>query len=235
MHVGRDNLAHGIEAHKRVRCSACHAQWSYQEYGLSVIREDRSEGYKWHRLTRQADPYLEQVMEAQLENPQGRPLSSKDWVTGDTRLGLWSIGWRFRRWEYLPLGIDPKGLYAVIRPRHQYLVSYVDRLGNVALDSVTPIRGDGSGVGWAFMPYVPHTISPAGRRCESCHLNPMAVGRGIFQEKTIDLSLMTPSKPPIGKMRLLTSAEQERLLKPSLQWKKARAQFFSYGIIPLSP
>ena len=60
------------------------------------------------------------------------------------------------------------------------------------MDSVTPSRGDGSGPGWAFMPYVPHTVGPVGRSCDSCHLNRVAVGLGIQQVLTDDTMLTVP-------------------------------------------
>ena len=217
-----DVKAHGIGSHERVRCSACHAQWSYQDYGLSVIREDRMAAHKWHRLTVQADPYLEKIMVRQIERPEGHLPASRDWLTGQERLGLWSVGWRFRRWEYMPLGIDHNGQYTILRPRHQYLISYVDRLGNVPLDSVIPTRGDGSGKGWAFMPYVPHTISPVGRRCDGCHTHRVSAGLGLFEEQGDDTGLMVPSPPPVSTMRLLTQGEQKGLLQPSERWKRER-------------
>ena len=215
-------VAHHVEDHQRVRCSACHAQWSYQDYGLSVIREDRIEPYKWYRLTAQADPYLEKIMVHLLKNPESAFPASKDWLTGKEKRGVWSIGWRFRRWESMPLGLDHTGRYTILRPRHQYLVSYVDRLGNVPLNSVIPLRGDGSGKGWAHMPYVPHTISPFGKRCDDCHTNRMTLGAGVFDEMSMDTALMKPSPPAITPMRLLTQEEQKRLLEPSERWKKER-------------
>ncbi|MFH0844541.1 MAG: hypothetical protein V1930_03625 [Pseudomonadota bacterium] len=222
-------IPHQIEAHERVRCSACHAQWSFQDYGLSVIREDRVDPQKWVRLTAQADPYLEKVMLKQLEKPDSQSPFSKDWLTGKERTGLWSVGWRFRRWEYMPLGIDHNGKVAILRPRHQYLISYVDRLGNVSLNSVIPSRGDGSGKGWAFMPYVPHTVSPFGRGCDSCHMNGMSLGLGLFQEKGMDMDLMIPSPPALNEMRLLSSVEQKRLLNPSHRFHLKRLRSLISG------
>jgi hypothetical protein len=215
-------VAHSILEHERVRCSACHAQWAFEDFGLSVIREDASQGYKWYGLTAQGDPSLERRLRASMEDPAGTPVFSRDLITGELRGGIWSEGWRFRRWEWFPLGVDQRNRYTILRPLHQYLVSYNDRLGNIALDSAVPERGDGSGRGWAWAPYVPHTIAPVGRQCDSCHRNPVAVGLGPTKEKGGDVSLFVPSPPPVSSMRLLTKDERERLLNPSKRWGKER-------------
>lgn len=213
---------HQIPAHERVRCSACHAQWSYQDYGLSVIREDVIADYKWVHLTAQGDPYLEKRLNAYTFDRKTVYPVSKDRVSGQLGPGIWSMGWRFRRWEFMPLGVDQWGKYAIIRPLYQYRVSYVDRLGDVVLDNVTPSRGDGSGRGWAFMPYVPHTTAPVGRACIGCHQNRVAVGDGIQDGKTLDTLLTIPSPPAIPSMRLLSASEKEHLLNPSSKWHRKR-------------
>jgi hypothetical protein len=216
------SAGHRNSAHARLRCSACHAQWSYQDYGLSVIREDRAQGFKWYHLVTQGDPSVERVLRAHLDNPDKMYPVSRDWISGEERPGVWCAGWRFRRWEYMPLGLDHQGRYTIMRPLYQYLISYVDRLGNTPLDSTVPLRGDKSGKGWAFMPYVPHTISPIGRRCEGCHANRTAVGLGIESELTSDTRLTVPSPPPIHSMHILGPTERKNLLKPSKEWNVER-------------
>jgi hypothetical protein len=218
----RKSRGHNIRAHARVRCSACHAQWSFQDYGLSVIREDRIDDDKWVRLSAQGDPYLGNLLRRYGESREIQYPASMDWVADRIRPGIWSVGWRFRRWAFMPLGIDPAGNYAILRPRHQYLITYGDRLGNVPLDSAVPSRGDGSGRGWAFMPYVPHTTAPFGRTCDRCHGNRVAAGRGIHDRPTRDTRLFVPSPPAVPFMRLLNPEEQKRLLNPSMRWRRER-------------
>ena len=217
-----DSIGHRVEAHVRVRCSACHALWSYQDYGLSVMREDLINDYKWYYLNVQGDPELQEKLKSYAESQETAYPVSIDRLSGEERMGIWSVGWRFRRWEQMPLGMDHAGRYAILRPLYQYLITYVDRLGNVPLDSVAPARGDASGKGWAFMPYVPHTTAPFGRRCNACHQNRVAAGFGIQDEITIDNSLTIPSPPAIKTMRLLNPREQQRLLKPTKKWHKER-------------
>jgi hypothetical protein len=216
----KDSTGHDITAHTRVRCSACHAQWSYQDYGLSIIREDVIQGTKWYYITVQGDPYLQEILEEHIENPEKDYPVSMDWVSGETRPGIWSAGWRFRRWEFMPLGLDHENRYAILRPLYQYLITYVDRLGNVPLDSAIPSRMD-DGIGWTFMPYVPHTVSPFGRSCDSCHQNGMAAGLGI-KNPTVDSGLTMPSPPALKNMRLLNPEERKRLMEPSGKWGKER-------------
>jgi len=114
-----------------------------------------------------------------------------------------------------------------LRPLYQYLVTYVDRRGIVPLDNAIPTRGDGSNLGWAFMPYVPHTTAPFGRPCVGCHKNRTAAGLGIQDEVTVDTLLTIPSPPPIKEMRLLNPEERKRLLEPSKRWKKERLKWLA--------
>lgn len=217
-----DSPGHNIPEHAKVRCSACHAQWSYQDYGLSVIREDVIADYKWYGLTAQGDPYLQDLLQTYVLDPQTVYPESKDWISGRIRPGIWSVGWRFRRWGLMPLGVDHQKRITLLRPLYQYLISYVDRLGNVALDSATPLRKDSAQKGWAFMPYIPHTIAPSGRQCRSCHQNPVAVGAGVQGGTTMDTALSIPSPPVVGGMGLLPPHVQKRLLTPSRNWYRAQ-------------
>jgi hypothetical protein len=180
------------------------------------------EGHKWYHLVAQGDPYLEKILKAQVEAPGEHYPISRDWLCGKAKPGIWSVGWRFRRWEFMPLGVDHNNKYTLLRPLYQYLITYVDRLGYIPLDSLIPSRGDGSGRGWAFMPYVPHTIAPFGRQCNGCHLNRTAVGLGVQEEMTMDTRLTIPSPPAVTTMRLLNQDERSRLLEPSGLWQKER-------------
>lgn len=216
------SAAHRIDAHKNVRCSACHAQWSYQDYGLSVIREEIIQDYKWIDRTVQGDPEMEKELKKHAEKDAvGYPVST-DWLSGEKRPGIWSMGRRFRRWAPMPLGVDQEGRFAVVRPRYQYLISAVDRMGHVSLDSVSPQRGDGSGQGWAFTPYVPHTIAPFGRGCFSCHRNRVSAGLPPDEKPTVDTRLIMPSPPAVKAMRLLNAREQKNLFQTGARWHRER-------------
>jgi hypothetical protein len=206
-----DSLAHDPKTHARLRCSACHGQWFFGDYGLSVTRRDdlRTNGPE------SGFPEMKGFL---------RP-SQVDVVAEVPLEGVWFCAWRFRRWETAPLGVDGNGRISVLRPKYQYLVSYVDGLGNTVLDSVVPRRGDGQGPGWAFSAYIPHTTAPSGRPCHACHENPLAAGEGLSLGATVDLDLF---KVPVAAMpgeRPLSTAEREKLMHPGPKYRIRFAVF----------
>ena len=220
-----NTFAHDPEVHADLRCSACHAQWSYLDFGLSLLRKD-SPGFRdWTYLTAQGDPGISSALQELVQTPDLAP-ESRDALSGASAPGIWLKGYRFRRWESRPLGRDHQGRFTIFRPRHQYRISYVNAAGTITLDSQIPERGDGLGRGWAFMPSVPHTTAPEGRSCETCHMNPEAAGQGLDLDVPSDasgmqdLGLRRPWPPVIPPMRLLQAVEQERLLQPSNRFQK---------------
>ena len=209
--------SHDPAVHSRLRCSSCHARWIGHDYGLSLQRQDGGDFRVWTYLTRQGDPGLLTELNRLLADPEGSP-TSRDLLTGETTTGLWLKGYRFRRWENRVLGVDHQNRISLMKPLHQYQVSYVDRAGSVLLDSEIPIRGDGQAPGWAFMPSVPHTTGSQGRPCETCHRNPVAAGLGLAWDGELeagpDFDLLHPSPPAVPGMRLLNPRERDRLLEP---------------------
>ena len=212
-----DTPSHDPTVHSRLRCSACHARWTAHDYGLSLQRQDGGDFRVWTYLVEQGDSRLEAELEELLNNPERTPLSL-DLISGRTDPGLWLKGYRFRRWEHLVLGLDHRGRISLMRPLHQYRISYVDDQGQVILDSVAPERTRGRGRGWAFMPFVPHTTGSRGRPCETCHGSSLAAGLGLRWREDLqagpDLDLLRPSPPAIAGMRLLRPEERSRLLSP---------------------
>ncbi|MDY7002103.1 MAG: hypothetical protein SVS15_10030, partial [Thermodesulfobacteriota bacterium] len=209
---------HDKSLHHRVRCGACHARWSFQDYGLSALRLDRGDLTQWDFLAGFDLEFAAEI--AKSRDTERVALLSLDRLLKDTTPGVWVLGRRLRRWEPMPLGLDHQGRFSLLRPKYQYLVSYVDPSGRCVLDGVFPARGDGSGRGWAFLPYVPHTIGNPGRACRSCHGNRLAAGMGLADEVSPDLELMTPSAPAILPMRLLDKKEREQLMNPSREFKR---------------
>jgi len=197
---------------------------------LSVFRSGEARYKQWKNLVFQGDPYLIFFLTKQLEKPFPDPPLSPDWLTGKLEPDIWFMGWRFRRWEFMPLGVDQEGRISLLRPQFQYLISSVKKNGEVVLDSGIPIRGDKSGIGWAFNPYSPHTISPIGRNCDSCHQNSMAAGNGVFQGKGGDTLLTIPSRPADPRARLLNKEEKDKLLNPSWHYRELRFKAVSQGI-----
>lgn len=189
------SVPHRVERHReKVRCSACHASWSFQDYGLHLMLEERADYWKWSTTAGQNDPQVQELLmknvgtfadvvppaagsvppipEDQWELPVTR-----DWLTGEERPGAWFRGLTLRRWSKPPLGLDSRGKVSVMRPMYQYVISHVDAADNLLLDRHIPETGGGFPA-LIFNPYAPHTIAKVGRACHECHGDPKAVGMG---------------------------------------------------------
>jgi len=188
-------IPHRVERHAaKVKCAACHAMWSFQDYGFHLMLEERADYWKWAPLAAQNDPQIQELLarnvgtEAELIPPTGRGLPAKpesawelpvsrDWLTDEDRPGAWFRGYTERRWSNPPLGLDHRGRVSVMRPMFQYVVSHVDEEGNLLLDRVIPTTGGGFPA-LIFNPYQPHATALKGRPCHGCHGNPKAAGLG---------------------------------------------------------
>ncbi|MEJ2716571.1 MAG: hypothetical protein P8182_05455 [Deltaproteobacteria bacterium] len=188
-------IPHRVAAHqKRLKCSACHAAWSFQDYGLHLMLEERADYWKWAPTAGQNDPQVQELLARYVGTyadplpPREGPLpykpisewklpTTKDWLSGEERSGAWFRGYTARRWERPPLGLDSEGKISVMRPMFQYVISHVDAKANLLLDRNIPTSGSGRPA-LIFNPYVPHTTSRVGRNCQECHGNPKAVGLG---------------------------------------------------------
>ncbi len=193
--------AHQVKNHvSRLKCSSCHAAWSFQDYGLHLMLEERADYWKWSTTAAQNDPQIQDLLErnvgteAELIQPMTGPVPSKpeeaweppttlDWLNGEKRPGAWFRGFTLRTWSRPPLGLDSKGKISIMRPIFQYVVSHVDKDCRLRMDRVVPTTGAGFPA-LIFNPYSPHTISKTGRACHECHGNPKAVGMG---ESLIDM------------------------------------------------
>ena len=215
--------------HKNVTCSACHAQWSYQDYGLHLFLDESNNYTMWEDYLWQGDQQVTELLQEQIKflEEQRKFAYSTNRLTGEKSTGLWYKGWTFRRWEDPILGINTRGEYSIIRPLFQYHITFVDSNDILWLDSVIPNRTDGK-PGWNWDAYEPHTIGKEGRSCESCHGNPKAVGLGLRQHELDSVAhpLTIPSEPVLSGSRLLNSDEQKRLMQKSATYKRWRARLF---------
>ncbi len=181
-HKNLDSLPHIIPKHKRLHCTACHSQWVFGDFGLSVMAKELSDGR-----------------------------------------AEWRMGYRFRRWDWIPLGVDQQGFIRPLRPKYQYLISYIDSEGRVVLDSYVPQRKSSGEKGWGFLPYTPHNVQ-RGRVCYSCHGNRMASGEGIEEELSFD-TVLTRVDGVLSPHRKLNKQEQEMLMKPSKEFERWRSKY----------
>ncbi|MGD9899368.1 MAG: cytochrome c3 family protein, partial [Calditrichaceae bacterium] len=224
----KDIISHK-DFHADLTCSSCHAQWSYQDYGLHLFLDETKHYELWENLIWQGDKSVITLLtDMFLITPAERPTAhSPNRLTGVESTGIWYKGWSFRRWEDPILGINPDGKYSIIRPLYQYYITYVDSSENLWLDSVIPKRSDGR-PGWSWDTYTPHTTGKHGRSCESCHGNTKAAGLGIRNafSDSVSNSVTIPTEPVIPGSRLLNKNEQKRLLEKSANYKKWRTRAF---------
>jgi hypothetical protein len=189
----QDIIPHSVSKHSRLRCNACHAAWSYQDYGRHFMLEERADYWKWSTTAAQNDPQIQELLlrnigtEAELIEPRQGHAPAKpepdwkkpftfDWLSGEYRPGAWFHGFTERVWSRPPLGNDGQGRIAVMRP-FQIVVSHIDKDSNLLADRIVPTTGSGSPA-LLFNPYSPHTIAKSGRACQECHGNPKAAGLG---------------------------------------------------------
>ncbi|MEW6351048.1 MAG: hypothetical protein AB1646_18480 [Thermodesulfobacteriota bacterium] len=188
-------IPHSVPEHQaKVRCSACHAAWSFQDYGLHLMLEERADYWKWAPTAGQNDPQVQELLlrnvgtEADPVPPREgnappKPMEQweqpamKDWLSGETRPGAWFRGYTIRRWSDPPLGLDSRSRVSIMRPMYQYVVTHVGPDSKLLLDSKIPTTGAGTPA-LIFNPYEPHTTSARGRNCHECHGNPKAIGLG---------------------------------------------------------
>ncbi|MGD9487248.1 MAG: cytochrome c3 family protein [Calditrichaceae bacterium] len=224
----KDIISH-MDFHADLTCGSCHAQWSYQDYGLHLFLDETKHYEIWENLIWQGDKSVINLLtDMFLIDPTVRPTAhSPNRLTGVESTGIWYKGWSFRRWEDPVLGVNSNGKYSIIRPLHQYFITYVDSSENLWLDSVIPKRSDGR-PGWSWDAYTPHTTGKSGRVCESCHGNTKAAGLGIRNafSNSVSNSITLPTEPVIPGSRLLNSQEQRRLLEKSADYKKWRTRAF---------
>jgi hypothetical protein len=164
---GRDGKDHTIplmqhSAHETqtedITCQACHAQWTFNDFGKHFLRSDTDNLDVWINLSVQGDLEIETIIEnnTDFDNTE-LPIQMTDKLTGEPKDGLWDKGFTMRRWENIILGRDNQGRITTMRPALDYSLSWIDSAETVRFDSVTPIAPDES-----LRPYVPHTIGPAG-------------------------------------------------------------------------
>ncbi len=189
------SIPHRVRIHReKLRCSACHAAWSFQDYGFHLMLEERADYWKWASTAAQNDPQVQSLLSreigtyAELISPADGQIPAKsqdqwdlpftrDWLTGEERPGAWFRGYTERKWSQPTLGLDHRGRVSVMRPMYQYVISQVDADNNLVLDRHVPTTGSGH-LALIVNPYSPHTIASKGRSCHECHGNPKAAGLG---------------------------------------------------------
>lgn len=229
-------VAHG-KFHARITCTTCHAQWAYQDYGLHLFLDHTRHYEMWENFLWQGDGHLQRWLSRQLALPENKRQNARsiNYLSGKEMPGIWYKGWTFRRWETPVLGWNTRGQIAVMRPLFQYFITFVDSLDRVWLDSARPQTAKGR-VGWNWDAFVPHTIGAKARDCQSCHLNPKAVGLGIrpTAKDSVAHPITVPSSPILPGSRLLNEKERRKLLQKTPLYRKwRRRQLEQNGVLQL--
>ncbi len=164
---GRDGLDHTIPlmqnpAHEEqtedITCQACHAQWTYNDFGKHFLRSDTDNFDLWINLSVQGNFEIETIIDNNNDFDETElPAEMTDKLTGEPEVGLWHKGFTIRRWETIILGRDDQGRITTMRPALDYSLSWIDAEKNVRFDSVSSLAPNGG-----LRPYVPHTTGPAG-------------------------------------------------------------------------
>jgi hypothetical protein len=194
--------------------------------------EERAAYWEWATLSAQNDPQVQKLLYenigtyADLIPPrkpakpykphrEWKPPESMDWLTGEIRPGIWFRSLTARRWEIPPLGVDSRKMVSIMRPMYQYVVTHVDKEGNLLLSSEVPTSGNANPA-LIFNPYSPHTISPNGRPCNQCHGNTKAVGlgRGMMGMAKPRPALLWRPEPKLGSKKVRWDALIDKSYNP---------------------
>ena len=138
----------------RVACQVCHGQWAFNDGPTSLLLSLRADVEPWERLTVQGSSEVEALLNHNLHYADERPLTMRDGLTGESRPGLWYLGYGQRRWQMI-VRTDTDGIIKVFRPYLDLRLSMVEADGRVPFDNIV---GRESGL----LPYTPHTTGPAG-------------------------------------------------------------------------
>ena len=147
------------KVHKKYRdiaaCAVCHAQWSFADKGVHLLRQDEDDFDEWFALTKQESSEIQDILISTLYQDESEiEIESSDKITGQTKSGIWLKGYELRRWEPVTICKDIQGKLQVCRGILDLHLSYMGE--DETFDSIQPTRS------LALQPYTPHTIGKAG-------------------------------------------------------------------------
>jgi hypothetical protein len=189
--------AHQILGHmKNTECSACHARWSANEWGMHVIREEKMNPRQWQDWSL-SDPTLQQRLwgfegnKALTKPPMGMlnwnsAVTTPNGPRGSWTKGIWGHVFSETGWSSLILGKNQRQRYTIMKPRYQYfLTDLSNEKGRTTARAKVPITPKGK-PGWVMTPHTPHTIRTTTRPCESCHESTLTAGLGDSTLKYVE-------------------------------------------------
>jgi hypothetical protein len=147
-----------FEQTEKIACQACHAQWTFNDFGKHFLRSDTDEFEEWANLSIQGSFEIETILENNNDFDKTElPPQMRDKITGEQHPGLWYKGFSMRRWETVLLGRDETGTISPVRPILDVSLSWIDEEENVRFDDVHSLAPNNG-----LRSYVPHTTGPAG-------------------------------------------------------------------------
>lgn len=147
-----------FEQGQAITCQACHAQWTFNDFGKHFLRSDTDDLSPWTLLATQGNSEIEVIVENNIDFGKTElPARMTDTLTGESQPGLWFKGYTMRRWETPLLGRDESGAITTMRPLLDWSLSWIDEEETVRFDSVTP-----ENTKQILHPYMPHTTGSAG-------------------------------------------------------------------------
>lgn len=199
-------VAHQVPQHSKVACHACHSATNPADWGLMVQLETRSAFQIWRPIAAQGDPQVLALLSRPLPRPpaMAMPLVTSDYLSGETRSGMWIVSPFFRRFAWRVFGQAPDGRTMLLAPRFQYVITRLDDEGRLLSQAVTPEPGLG------VTPWHPHTTRRASLGCADCHGKARALGLGLTflrAEKSDNQADPSPSQPSLAPNLWLPGAE----------------------------
>ncbi len=143
---------------KTANCQVCHAQWSFNDQGIHLLRQDTDDFDEWMALTRQGNFEVEKELEANLFLDDGSgEAKMSDKISGQDKVGIWLKSYELRRWEPVQICRDKDGILQVCRTLLDLHLSYINGDDEIILDNVRPNDNFPQ-----LQPYTPHTTGKAG-------------------------------------------------------------------------
>ncbi len=156
----------------KMECYSCHAVWAPQCYGCH-IKIDYSSSHTltdWIAVGHDVDEHglsADARGEKQKHAIQGHVIEQRSYL----------------RWENPPLGINGEGRVSPLTTGCQTTITIIDDSGKAILLNYIFKLKDKEGrkevLAIDMVPLHPHTVQKKARSCESCHVDPKAVGLGI--------------------------------------------------------
>jgi hypothetical protein len=166
-------VAHTAPGHQRLACHACHSATNPAAWGLMVQRETRTAYPVWKPIAAQGDPQVLGLLSRPLPRPPAQPMppETADYLSGESRPGMWVASPFFRRFAWRVYGQGPDGRTMLLAPRFQYVVTLLDRMGFIEKGAEVP--------GLGVTPWHPHTTRRATVGCADCHGRARVLGLGL--------------------------------------------------------